>query len=376
MKTITNFIYGAFAGLMLAAINTASASTIYPINNGFEQPDLGSGCSAYQYNPPSPGWTFLNSSGVAANESCFDVAGATNGNNANGTISTSSQAGLLQGGDGTLAGVSFSQTLSVPAAGNWVAYFSLEGRPYYDGPNGVNVFLDGAQIGNTLFPAALGSFNGASVNLGNVTAGSHTIAFAGTIPEGDHTAFVDNVRLAKGATDELFASVNGGNRGSPIYDYTPLQTAFTASLPFARGMAFDSVGNLFVATNFCDDVACYATILKITPAGTQSTFATLSDNFFAEGVVTDGADNVFVDAQDGAVPDTLPSTIFRFTPNGTQSAFGSVPGQSFGPAFDSAGNLYVPDNVFKTIYKFTPDGTRSIFVGPSVFDPLQGPIVL
>jgi len=38
MKTITNFIYGAFAGLMLAAINTASASTIYPINNGFEQP--------------------------------------------------------------------------------------------------------------------------------------------------------------------------------------------------------------------------------------------------------------------------------------------------------------------------------------------------
>src|SRR5256886_10494872 len=235
-KKITNFIYGAFPGLMLAAINTASASTIYPINNGFEQPDLGSGCGAYQYNPSNPGWTFTNSSGITANESCFGVAGATNGNNNNAAISTSGQAGLLQGGDGTLVGVSISQTLSVPAAGNLVAYFSLEGRPYYDGPNGVNVFLDGAQVGNTLFPAALGSFNGASVNLGNVTAGNHTIAFAGTVPEGDHTTFVDNVRLAKGATREGFASVNGGNPGSPIYEYTPMLTGFSSGPPFSRGL--------------------------------------------------------------------------------------------------------------------------------------------
>jgi hypothetical protein len=377
MKTRMRFVYTAFAVFALASggFDTASGLTVYPVNNGFDQPDLGSGCDAYQYNPPSPGWTFLNSSGIAANESCFDVAGATNGNNNNGVLSTSGQSGLLQGGDGTLGGVSFSQALSLPAAGNWVAYFSLEGRPYYDGPNGVNVFLDGVQVSNTLFPAAPGSFNGASVNLGNLTAGSHTLAFAGTEPEGDHTTFVDNVRLAKGATGDLFASINGGNQGRPIYDYTPLQTAFTAALPYARGLAFDSIGDLFVATNFCDDVACYATILKITPAGVQGTFATLSGNFFAEGVVTDRADNVYVDAQDGSAPNA-PSTIFKFAPDGTQSAFGSVPGQSFGPAFDSAGNLYVPDNVFPTIYKFTPDGTRSVFVGPSAFDPDIGPIGL
>jgi hypothetical protein len=193
MKTITNKICGTLAVSVLAfaCFDTASALTVYPINNGFEQPDLGSGCGAYQYNPPSPGWAFVNSSGIAANESCFDVAGATNGNNNNGATSTSGQAGLLQGGDGTLAGVSFSQTLSLPTAGNWVAYFSLEGRAANDGANGVNVFLDGVQVGSTLFPANLGSFNGASVNLGNVTSGSHTIGFAGTIPEGDHTTFVD-----------------------------------------------------------------------------------------------------------------------------------------------------------------------------------------
>jgi len=238
---------------------------------GLNNPDLGSGCGAYQYNPSNPGWTFTNSSGIAANESCFGVAGATNGNNNNAAISTSGQAGLLQGGDGSLAGVSFSQTLSVPAAGNWVAYFSLEGRPYYDGPNGVNVFLDGAQVGNTLFPAALGSFNGASVNLGNVTAGNHTIGFAGTIPEGDHTTFVDNVRLAKGATGDLFASINGNgeNGGSFIYQYTPtgVQSIFASGLNHPRGVASDHSGNLFVATATFDGSAYHGAIVKITPDG-------------------------------------------------------------------------------------------------------------
>ncbi len=179
---------------------------------------------------------------------------------------------------------------------------------------------------------------------------------------------------AYGAQEDLFASINGGNVGSAVFRYTPtgLQSTFAFGLPFARGLAFDSVGNLFVATDFCSDT-CQSSILKITPNGTQTTFATLSVNFFASGVVIDSADNIFVDAQDGNEPQNLPSTIFKFAPDGTQSTFGSVPGQSFGPAFDSAGNLYVPDGVFHTIYKFTPDGTRSVFVGPSAFTANQSP---
>jgi hypothetical protein len=207
MKITINTVCTVFVLIaVICSANTASALTVYPVNNGFEQPDLGSGCDAYQYNPPSPGWTFLNSSGIAANESCFDLTGTTNGNNNDGASSTSGQAGLLQGGDGTLSGVSFSQTLSLPTTGNWAAYFNLEGRPYYDGPNGVNVFLDGVQVGSTLFPANLGTFNGASVNLGNVTAGTHTIGFAGTVPDGDHTTFVEGGnQVARGAV-----SVNPG----------------------------------------------------------------------------------------------------------------------------------------------------------------------
>src|SRR5438128_1670188 len=92
VKRATKFVYATVAVFVVACFaNTASALTIYPIDNGFEQPDLGSGCLAYQYNPSNPGWIFTNSSGIAANESCFDVAGATNGNNDNHATSSSGQ---------------------------------------------------------------------------------------------------------------------------------------------------------------------------------------------------------------------------------------------------------------------------------------------
>ena len=188
--------------LSTVAFNIASATTIYPTNNGFEQPDLGLG---FEYSPSSPGWTFAGGiagvfgAGIAANGSNFNVAGATNGNNDNGATSTEGQAAFLQKGDGTLAGGSFSQTLTLPA-GNWVLFFSLEGRPAIEGtqgPNGVSVFLDGVQVGGTLFPANVGSFNDTNVNLGKLAAGSHTIAFAGNdVLGGDRTTFVDNVSLS------------------------------------------------------------------------------------------------------------------------------------------------------------------------------------
>ncbi len=367
MKTITNSICAVLVALTLGGISTASALTVYPINNGFEQPDLGSGCDAYQYNPPSPGWTFYGG-GIAANESCFDVAGATNGNNDNHATSSSGQAALLQGGDGTLAG-SFSQTLNLPVAGNWILYFSLEGRPYYDGPNGVNVFVDGFQVGSTLFPANLGSFNGASLNLGNLTAGSHTIGFAGIgdILGGDRTTFVDNVRLANGATGDLFASINYTQNGQgAIYDYTPLQTTFASSgLLSPRGVAFDSVGNFFVATSPFDDPSFQATIVKIAPEGTQSAFATLG-NYFLEGVAIDRSDNVFVMALN---QDAAGVTIFKVTPGGVTSTFATPPSiQSFGLTFDSTGNLYTPVNFASgppQIWKFRPDGTSSVFATAS-----------
>src|SRR5499427_2399960 len=174
---------------------------------------------------------------------------------------------------------------------------------------------------------------------------------------------------ANGAPNDLFVSINGdgNNGGGFIYEYNPggVQSIFAAGLSRPRGVAFDHSGNLFVVTNTFDSVSgtFQSSIVKITPDGVQSTFATLSGNLFGEGVAFDGAGNLFVVAGDQNDPNQA-STIYKFTPGGVQSTFGSVPGQGFGLAFDSAGNLFVEINYAvdpAEIWKFAPDGTSSVF---------------
>ena len=174
-----------------------------------------------------------------------------------------------------------------------------------------------------------------------------------------------------GAVNDLFASINGNgeNGGSFIYQYTPtgVQSIFASGLNHPRGVASDHSGNLFVATATFDGSAYHGAIVKITPDGVQSTFATLSEqNFEPEGVAFDLAGNLFVMAINDSDPN-FASTIFKFTPGGVQSTFGSVPGEGFGLAFDSAGNLFAADagtaNGGQTIWKFTPEaqGVSSLF---------------
>jgi sugar lactone lactonase YvrE len=181
---------------------------------------------------------------------------------------------------------------------------------------------------------------------------------------------------ANGAPNDLFVSINGdgNNGGGFIYKYNldGVQSTFAAGLSRPRGVAFDHSGNLFVITTTFDSVSgtFQSSIVKITPEGVQSTFATLSGNLFGEDVAFDSSGNLFVMAQDQNDPNQA-STIYKFTPGGVQSTFGSMPGQGFGLAFDGAGNLFAADAVFPTIWKFTPDGTRSVFVIPSI-DPDHG----
>jgi DNA-binding beta-propeller fold protein YncE len=183
------------------------------------------------------------------------------------------------------------------------------------------------------------------------------------------------------ATVDLFASINGTtqNGGGSILEFTPsgVQSTFASALGRPRGVAFDSAGNLFVATTTLDlNSGNYSgAILKIDSNGTQTTFADVSgpsDSFFLEDLKIDDSDNVFLMINDETDPNEA-SVIYRFAPDGTQSTFGNVPGQSYGLAFDSGGNLYAADFGDQTVYMFTPGGTRTIFVGPSVFDPDEGP---
>ncbi|HEY2169227.1 MAG TPA: NHL repeat-containing protein [Candidatus Angelobacter sp.] len=160
-----------------------------------------------------------------------------------------------------------------------------------------------------------------------------------------------------------------------ILEYTPsgVQSTFATGLEAPRGLAFDSIGNLFAAEAEFPDHIEIGRVLKFNLSNHVSTFGTVGRGFFfLEGLATDIAGNAYVLATDQHT-DTFPGTIFKFTPSGERIVFGSVPGvpnsqsANFGLAFDSAGNLYATATWPQTIYKFAPNGTRTVFVGPSAF---------
>src|SRR5438128_608622 len=103
-------------------------------------------------------------------------------------------------------------------------------------------------------------------------------------------------------------------------------------------------------------------ILKFTPNGAQSTFA--SGLSGPQGLAFDSAGNLFV--LEGGDIDGLGAAIFKFTPAGKKSTFAS-PFLCIGPglAIDSANNLFVPDWCTGNIYKFTPLAKLSTFVSAS-----------
>lgn len=170
------------------------------------------------------------------------------------------------------------------------------------------------------------------------------------------------------AIDTLYVSVNHSTP-SPAstglileYSSTGTKSTFASGIPHPRGLAFDTAGNLFAASN--SDNNQEARILKFAPDGMQSTFA--DSTGFLSNVRIDSAGNLFVTRQDRNTQNTATS-ILKFTPGGAVSTFASGFGASAGLAFDHAGNLFLADSFDQTIFKFTTDGTRSVFAGPSVF---------
>jgi len=162
-----------------------------------------------------------------------------------------------------------------------------------------------------------------------------------------------------------------------ILEFTPsgVQSTYASKLQFPRGLAFDSLGNLFAAETLAPagDVEV-GKVLKFNLRNKATTLGSAAQ-FFFEGLAIDIAGNIYVMGNDVRSP-VGASTIFKFTPSGDQIVFGSVPGQGWGLAFDSAGNLYAADGGDQTIYKFAPDGTRTVFVGPDAFAPGESPVGL
>ena len=169
-----------------------------------------------------------------------------------------------------------------------------------------------------------------------------------------------------------------------IFEFTPdgTQSTYASGLLFPRGLAFDSIGNLFAAQTVQPDDHSIGRVLRFSLRNKASTAGSAA-YFFFEGLAVDIAGNAYVMATDDRSP-TEAGTIFKFTSDGERIVFGSVPGTTpgnepqpnWGLAFDNAGNLYAADGGAQTIYKFAPNGTRTVFVGPSEFAEGEYPVGL
>jgi sugar lactone lactonase YvrE len=200
------------------------------------------------------------------------------------------------------------------------------------------------------------------------------------------TKILRNIFLSLGAIFALAITAHAQNlyvtviRPGEILEYPPsgVQITYATGLSAPRGLAFDSIGNLFAAeTVYRPDHSGngIGRVLKYNLRNKVSTFGTVAisgEDIFLEGLATDVAGNAYVLATDSNDP-TGPGTIFEFTPSGERIVFGSFPGvpdseaATFGLAFDSTGNLYAAAAGAQTIYKFAPNGARTVFVGPSAF---------
>lgn len=136
-----------------------------------------------------------------------------------------------------------------------------------------------------------------------------------------------------------FANTDGVLSSSPAI--------FASGLNVPEGLAFDGDGNLFVVSFGS------ASIVRITPDGTQTTFA--SGLRRPIGIAIDTSRNVYV-SDEGA------DSIYKYTPDGAQSTFATgLPGP-VGMTFTRAGNLLVADEYSGNVFQITPGGEKTTFV--------------
>jgi sugar lactone lactonase YvrE len=134
------------------------------------------------------------------------------------------------------------------------------------------------------------------------------------------------------------------------------KSSFATELRYPLGLCFDHEGNLFVSDGSAIDVENHRSIVKFTPDGKRSTFAT---GISSVGMAFDRSGNLFVSHGD---------SIFKFTQKGGKSTFVTSEGANFiDLAFDEAGNLFVVDQALtkswlgRSIIKITSDGAKSTF---------------
>jgi hypothetical protein len=202
------------------AVTVDNAAPMGFSDPGFEEPSLGTGASASAYIPSGSPWTFSGTAGVAANGSTL-----TSGNP---NAPQGSQVAFVEQ-SGTVG-----QSVKFPQAGTYVIGFSAAQRSSsVANLEEVEVEVDGKAVGTfTPVDATYADEVTAPVQ---VTAGSHTITFAGLDPSGaDSTLLLDqaSITIAPPASfaDAGFESPNVGTGWQLDPTGTPWTFAGTAGI--------------------------------------------------------------------------------------------------------------------------------------------------
>ncbi len=153
--------------------------------------------------------------------------------------------------------------------------------------------------------------------------------------------------VAFDSVGNLFVAV-----GSDIEKFTPggVGSVFASGLPGVQiGLAIDSADNVYAASNSNN------AITKVSPGGSTSNFATVAGPPGLKGLAFDRAGNLYAS-------NTQDNTIRKFTPAGVESLFASTfLHNAYGLDFDSLGNLYASNAGDNNIVRFTPAGVGSVF---------------
>lgn len=248
------------------------------------------------------------------------------------TIRAIAAAGFLLGGLGTATGR--ADILYVSNAGNnTIQKFTSDGVGSVFASTGLRAPSGLAfDIGGNLYVANNGNYT-----IGKCTPGGVGSVFAST-------DFEAPLGLAFDSAGNLYQSYLGGE----ILKYTPggVRSTFATGV-YALGLAFDSAGNLYATTSG------YNTIEKFSPTGAYLGVFASTDLNFPSGLAFDSAGNLYV--SNGG-----DNTITKFTSGGVGSVFATGLDGPLGLAFDSADNLYVANSIGNgsTIEKFSPTGTN------------------
>ncbi len=170
--------FGGDNTILIDQVSVQNVTANQPIDPGFESPDLGTGPTAYQYDPTGSPWTFNGYAGVAGNGSGFT---ANNPNAPQG-----SQAAFIQ-----MTG-SASQMMTL-AAGTYSVSLDAAQRNVAQPGQTIEVLVDNALVG-TIMP---GGTNYAlySTPAFYEPSGTHTVEILGLDPQGgDNTALSTRCR--------------------------------------------------------------------------------------------------------------------------------------------------------------------------------------